>query len=109
MKATSDRLIKQNGMACILFRGGGVENVGGIEVEVPEEQLSIIGIIVQYKPHEIDGTLIEAGDIQIIATAGTEIRIGDRIEVDGRRYRVIQPNPVKPAAVLLLYKPQLRA
>lgn len=83
--------------------------MGGIEIETPELTLSITGVVVQYKLSEIDGTLIESGDFQIAATAETEIKIGDWIDVDGRRYRVIQPNPIKPAGVVILYKPQLRA
>ncbi|MCE9913731.1 hypothetical protein LZ642_19310, partial [Hafnia paralvei] len=71
--------------------------------------LSVNGIITQYRLNEIDGTLIQGGDIQLTATAEVEIIIDDRIEVDGKRYRVIAPNPVKPANTLLLYKPQLRA
>lgn len=101
--------IAKNGKKFALWRGGGVENVGGIEVETPEVSLAITGIVVQYKLNEIDGTLIESGDFQIIATAETEIKIDDWIDVDGRRYRVISPNPIKPAGVLILYKPQLRA
>ena len=35
--------------------------------------------------------------------------IDDRIEIDGKKWRVVQPNPVKPADVLISYNIQLRA
>lgn len=108
-RATATRLITENGAAYQLSRGGGVELIGGIEVDIPLEAHTIIGVISSYSPSEIDGTLIQNGDVKMSATADIEIRIGDLIMVDGKKHRVIKPNPVKPAALLICYKPQLRA
>jgi hypothetical protein len=36
------------------------------------------------------------------------VRIGDLIDIDGKKWRVVQPNPVKPADVLISYNIQLR-
>lgn len=101
--------VKRNGIAYPLIRGGGVINENGVEVEVPEVKMDINGLVIAYKLSEIDGSLIQSGDIQLIVTPEKEIRIGDHIEVDGISYRVQEPNPIKPADVLLAYKPQLRA
>ncbi|CNF22612.1 TPA: hypothetical protein PXN96_003894 [Yersinia enterocolitica] len=109
MRATATRLLTENGIAYQLTRGGGVEFVGGVEVDIPLESFSVIGVISSYSPGEIDGTLIQNGDVKMSATADVEIRIGDLIMVDGKKHRVIKPNPVKPAALLICYKPQLRA
>lgn len=109
MRATATRLITENGATYQLSRGGGVEFVGGVEVEIPLETSSIVGVISSYSPGEIDGTLIKSGDVKMSATADMEIRIGDLIMIDGKKHRVIKPNPVKPAALLIGYKPQLRA
>ncbi len=109
MRAIATRLITENGIACQLMRGGGVKFIGGIEVDIPLEAHTIIGVISSYSPSEIDGTLIQNGDVKMSATADIEIRIGDLIMVDGKKHRVIKPNPVKPAALLICYKPQLRA
>lgn len=109
MRATATRLITENGIACQLTRGGGIEFICGIEVDIPLEVHTIIGVISSYSPSEIDGTLIQNGDVKMSATTDIEIRIGDLIMVDGKKHRVIKPNPVKPAALLICYKPQLRA
>jgi len=37
------------------------------------------------------------------------VRINDRIEIDGKNWRVVQPNPVKPADMVISYNIQLRA
>lgn len=109
MRATATRLITENGTTYALTRGGGVEVIGGVEVEIPPETLTITAVKSDYVPSEIDGTLILNGDVKMSATADIEIRIGDRILIDGKSHRVIKPNPVKPASLLLCYKPQLRA
>ena len=101
--------VKRNGIKYPLTRGGGVINENGVEVEVPEVKMDINGLVIAYKLSEIDGSVIQSGDLRLIVTPEKEIRIGDHIEVDGIRYRVEEPNPIKPADVLLAYKPQLRA
>lgn len=102
--------IKRNGIAFPLVRGGGVTvNDYGMEVDVPEENFSVTGIVVEYSPREIDGKLILTGDTGLVTTNEFEIRVGDRIDVYGKLYRVIEPNPVKPAGVLICFRPQLRA
>lgn len=103
------RSLTRNGLSYSMIRGGGVENVDGVEIEVPEKPLSVTGVKVDYAPKEIDGTNILSGDIRLVVTAEQDVQIGDRIEVDGIMYRVQKPNPVKPADVIIVYKPQLRA
>ncbi|WP_338658694.1 hypothetical protein [Yersinia intermedia] len=109
MRMNATRFFTENGTTYQLTRGGGVELVGGVEVDTPLEIHTITSIKSSYEPGEIDGTLIQNGDVKMSATADVEIRIGDLIMVDGKKHRVIKPNPVKPAALLICYKPQLRA
>ncbi|EOZ3195837.1 hypothetical protein ACQL2C_004299 [Yersinia enterocolitica] len=109
MRTNATRLITENGTTYQLTRGGGVEFVGGVEIDIPLETHTIISVKSSYEPSEIDGTLIQNGDVKMSATADVEIRIGDLIMVDGKKHRVIKPNPVNPAALLVCYKPQLRA
>ncbi|BEN01119.1 hypothetical protein LL394_004801 [Serratia marcescens] len=109
MRATATRLLTENGQKRVLTRGGKVTRVNGKEVRLPDEKADVIGVVTEYKPGEIDGTLIQNGDVLLVATYQTEIRIDDRIEIDGKKYRVVHPHPVKPAAVLICYRAQLRA
>ena len=47
-------------------------------------------------------------DYRRMRATATEVRIGDLIDIDGKKWRVVQPNPVKPADVLISYNIQLR-
>lgn len=109
MRATATRLLTENGQTRALTRGGKVTRVNGKEVRSPDESADVIGVVTEYKPGEIDGTLIQNGDVLLVATYQTEIRIDDRIDIDGKKYRVVNPHPVKPAAVLICYRAQLRS
>lgn len=108
MRDTTTRLLTENGQAHTLTRGGNVIRVNGKEVYQPAEIASVTGVMTEYRPGEIDGTLIQSGDALLVATSQTEIRIDDRIAIDGKKYRVINPHPVKPAAVIICYRVQLR-
>ncbi|WP_333893343.1 hypothetical protein [Atlantibacter subterraneus] len=110
MRATATRLLTENGKTYQLTRGGGtVRDQFGKEVTTPTVTATVTGVITEYAPREIDGSLIVTGDRRMAATAETEVRIDDRIEIDGKKWRVVQPNPVKPADVLISYNIQLRA
>ncbi|HHU3936672.1 TPA: hypothetical protein ACUB0U_000263 [Citrobacter freundii] len=110
MRATATRLLTENGKTYQLTRGGGItRDQFGKEVISPAETATVTGVITEYSTREIDGSLIATGDKKLAATFETEIRIGDLIDIDGKKWRVVQPNPVKPADVLISYNIQLRA
>lgn len=109
MKATATRLITENGTSYDITRKGSVSVVGGIEHHDDELLFNAIGVKTDYQLSEIDGTNILNGDIQIAFTADADLAIGDRVDVDGIKYRIVKPNPVKPATILICYKAQLRA
>lgn len=108
MRATAKRLLTQNGAQFTGLRPGGVQRIDGEEVQIPDSIISIVGVQTAYKPQEIDGKLILSGDKQIVATADVEVRVGDVFEIDGQRWRVENPWPVKPAMLVICYKVQLR-
>lgn len=109
MRATATRLLTENGVHYTLTRGGTVSrDDNGREIKTPAISASVTGVITEYQPREIDNSLVLTGDIKLTATFETEIRSGDQIVIDGRTYRVVQPNPVKPGNVLISYKVQLR-
>lgn len=110
MRATATRLLTENGKTYHLTRGGGtVRDQFGKEVTTPAITATVTGVITEYSTREIDGSLIATGDKKLAATFETEVRIGDLIDIDGKKWRVVQPNPVKPADVLISYNIQLRA
>nr|DAZ53633.1 MAG TPA: Head Tail Attachment [Caudoviricetes sp.] len=110
MRATATRLLTENGKAYQLTRGGSaIRDQFGKEVTTPAVTATVTGVITEYSSREIDGSLIATGDKKLAATFETEVRIDDRIEIDGKKWRVVQPNAVKPADVLISYNIQLRA
>ncbi|KFA58957.1 hypothetical protein GAPWKB11_0846 [Gilliamella apicola] len=44
----------------------------------------------------------------MVFSADVELKINDIVTIDGEKYLIKQPNPVKPADVLICYKAQLR-
>ncbi|MGB3255155.1 hypothetical protein [Buttiauxella gaviniae] len=109
MRATATRLLTENGAQYTLTRGGTVQrDENGREVKTPAVSSTVTGVITAYQPREIDNSLVLTGDIKLTATFETEIRSGDLIAIDGRTYRVVQPNPVIPGKVIISYKVQLR-
>ncbi|RTN95722.1 hypothetical protein [Enterobacter sp. WCHEn090032] len=109
MQATATRMLKQNGMAYSVTRKGSVTVIGGVEHKTDDVHFFAVGVKTEYEPGEIDGTVIKNGDVRIVFTAEQEIKIGDVVDIDGTAYRVVKPNPAKPAALVLCYKAQLRA
>ncbi|WP_025118796.1 MULTISPECIES: hypothetical protein [unclassified Serratia (in: enterobacteria)] len=109
MRATATRLLKENGAEHPFTRGATVSREAGKEVRQAEQNGTVIGVITEYKPSEIDGSLILGGDVLLVATYETEIRVDDRIEVNGKKYRVVHPHPVMPGPILICYRAQLRA
>jgi hypothetical protein len=110
MRATATRLLTENGKTYPLTRGGTTtRDQFGKEVITPALTGTVTGVITEYSAREIDGSLIATGDKKLAATFETEVRIDDRIEIEGKKWRVVQPNPVKPADVLISYNIQLRA
>lgn len=109
MRNTAKRLLTGNGKSWDVTRPGTIEVIGGVEHETPAVTFTAIGVRTDYRPGEIDGTVIQNGDVRIVFTADAELKIGDLVDVDGTQYRIEKPNPVKPADLLLCYRAQLRA
>ncbi|MCC8375785.1 hypothetical protein CKY10_22405 [Photorhabdus sp. HUG-39] len=108
MRKTADKLIKKYGMEFDLLRKGKIKVVNGIEYYDPNSSFKATGVKTDYRADEIDGQLILAGDIRIVFTGETEIKVGDVVTVDNDKYRVISNNPSKPAETLICYRAQLR-
>jgi hypothetical protein len=79
-----------------------------------EETYDTYGVQLSYSDFVIDGTRIEQKDIKMLIPAYEipfEIESDFFVEIpkdSGERYRVIRPNPLKPANEPILYKAQLR-
>ncbi|PHM46633.1 hypothetical protein [Xenorhabdus miraniensis] len=110
MQKTSERLLKKYGAEFQVKRKGRhwVDDEGK-EHHESEKRLNAIGVKTRYNPNEIDGSLILSTDIKMVFSPGVEIQKGDLVRVDGVWLRVVEPNPIKPADIVLCYQSQLRA
>jgi hypothetical protein len=105
---TALKLLSKYGVEYSILRKGNVSMVNGKEVISKNQTFTAIGVKTNYNPIEIDGTVIQSGDIQMIFAANVELKINDIVTVDDEKYLIKQPNPVKPADTLICYKAQLR-
>ena len=109
MKSMAERLLKKFGMPLSLQRiTPPFVDDDGIEHSESTTQFSSVGVITEYKPYEIDGTTILAGDVKVIFDGSVEIKTGDLVTVSEKTYRIISPNPVSPAGAVIVYKAQAR-
>ena len=107
--AVANKLIKENGRTFNLTRAGDiVRDTQGRETRLPDTFYSVVGIVTKYSLAEYQNSNIQGGDIKLVCTAQLEIQNGDYIDLDGSRFRVINPNPIQPANTRLVYVAQLR-
>lgn len=107
---TALRMLKKYGASYPVKRDGKhwVDDETGKEHHEAETEFLATGVKVQYKPHDIDGTLILATDIKMVFSPDSVIQKGDRVFVEGVWLRVQEPNPIKPAELVICYQSQLR-
>lgn len=108
LKGKVSPLIARFGMPVTVSRPGGIDRVNGEQVIIPATSFEIIGLRDDYQPKEIDGTRIINGDTKFICQAKEEMRVGDIVNINNIDHRVVNTNPIAPAATVMLYQLQLR-
>lgn len=61
-----------------------------------------------YGKNEIDGTLVQNGDVKLITESTTEPLIGDTVPVRNKTYRVMSVNITSPDDTDIVYELQIR-
>lgn len=87
---------------------GGVTIINGQEVYYPTANVQIKGLVRDINRRDIDGEYIKFGDKRGIFTADVVIEFGYKITIDGEKYTVVDPRPVKPTGTVIAYRPILR-
>lgn len=109
---TSVRLLNKYGMTMhIEVEAGEPEYVPGVGMVGGEpELLPLVGVKLDYKQNEIDGTVILQGDqrVYISPEAESTPQTGDILIVSGSRYRVMESRPLSPAGKVVLHDVQVR-
>lgn len=66
-------------------------------------------VALNYSKMEIDGTVIQRGDVKLIVEqTSTDIAVDMKCTVDSVDYRVMNVEPIDPAGTLVISKVQLR-
>jgi hypothetical protein len=94
LQATADRLIRKFGQETTITRYTPPDAIeGGDPVPVP---YTATVVPMKYDQREIDGTVIQSGDVQIyISSIGLAIepQPGDLVKVSGKTFRIINGDP----------------
>lgn len=92
---------------CII-QAGGVDIVGGVEVEKPEITTTIKGLVRSPRVREVDGETIRVTDKLGIFNGDVEILNGYMVEIDGERHVVTEARPIRQTSTTVAYRPILR-
>ena len=66
------------------------------------------GVVSSYKVREIDGVVIQNGDIRVLCLAVPGVKVGDIFDLDGIKWRAMNIMSAKPGDVLLNFDVNLR-
>lgn len=110
LAAVATNLLTDKGQAVTINRetSTSFDPVTGIDTVTPSS-FSGVGAVFDYHRSEIDGNLIQKGDIRLLLNAvTTEPLTDDEITIDGETYRVISVKPTSPGGTVVMYELQLR-
>ena len=111
MAATASRLLAEFGQSVTFTHPVTdiFDPVTGIETPGTPVSIPGYGAAFDYMHSEIDGTLIQRGDIRFLFESTTTAPvIGDTVTIDSVVYRVMDSKPTKPAGSTVLQELQLR-
>jgi len=97
----------------------GVDCTATFETEQeydPETGLTIVkvetagkGVLTNFKSYDsAQNNLIEAGDMQLLATEGLKLEVGSIVHFEDEEWQVINPQPIKPGNKVVMYKAHVR-
>jgi len=118
LQATANRLLKGKGQSITLTKiTAGTYNpaTGGMTGATTSTQTAY-GAVFDYGAKQIDGTLIKAGDKQLLLSAfktdGTALTapvLGDTVSIGGVVFTLVEPlKEVNPAGTVVLFDVNLR-
>lgn len=103
------RLLKDKGQNVTFNRetSDAFDPVAG-ENQTNPSTFTAYGAAFNYNKSEIDGTIIQKGDIRFVMEATTEPQNDDTTTIDSAIYRVMSVKPTNPAGTSVIYEAQLR-
>ena len=118
LQATANRLLRGKGQSVTLTKvtAGTYDPTTGGFTGAGTSTQTAYGAVFDYGAKQIDGTLIKAGDKQLLLSAvktdGTALiapALGDTVTVGGVTYTLVEPlKEVNPAGTVVLFDVNLR-
>lgn len=104
LQATMKRMTTENGDVVKLTRPGKTERIDGRDVVTPSVSADLVMTRTGFTDSEIRSGRVETGDIRLATGADFEIKIGDRLHLEGTDYRVVDPGKIKPGTIVIGYR-----
>lgn len=113
MASVARRLLTQFGQQVTVTREvkGGYDPETGMTTPDTTQSYSVNGAALNYRHQDVDGTLIQRGDVRVLLSPGAafEPQPGDKVALaDGTVLTVISARPTKPAGMAVLFEVQCR-
>ncbi len=119
LQNTAQKLLKGKGQSLTLTKvtAGTYNPATGAMTGTTTSTQTAYGAVFDYGSKQIDGTLIKAGDKQLLLSAfktdGTALTapvLGDTVSIGGVVYTLVEPlKTVGPAGITVIYEATLRA
>lgn len=119
LQNTAQKLLKGKGQSLTLTKvtAGTYNPATGAMTGTTTSTQTAYGAVFDYGTKQIDGTLIKAGDKQLLLSAfktdGTALTapvLGDTVSIGGVVYTLVEPlKTVGPAGITVIYEANLRA
>ena len=119
LQNTAQKLLKGKGQTLTLTKvtAGTYNPATGAMTGASTSTQAAYGAVFDYGAKQIDGTLIKAGDKQLLLSAfktdGTALTapvLGDTVSIGGVVYTLVEPlKTVGPAGITVIYEANLRA
>lgn len=114
MQAVASKLLSQfdesDGRIVLIRKGGAVwDPVLAEMVQSPDVEIKMTGVTVAYSEQMVNGTTIQAGDVQVIASVvDGGISPQDKIKIDGALWSIVGVPMVDYTGLTLCHKIQCR-
>jgi hypothetical protein len=107
LAVTAAALISQFGQAVTFTRPTG-SFTPGVGIGAGSTTYPATLVAESYSVGEVDGMLIEAGDMKALVSSTTPPEMGDNVPVNGKTRRVQNVTPLAPGGEVIFYELQLR-
>lgn len=111
LKSTASKLLQSKGQQVTFTRSveASFDPATGIKTEDTDITFAGYGAAFDYNKTEIDGEIVQAGDIRFLMEAtDTAPALGDTTTIDSIIYRVMNVEVTSPAGTAVIYTVQLR-